>query len=177
MLKDAGVKFEVIAPICDEEEVKKQLGNLTLNFKALQLAKAKAKSVSDIYIDKYVIGSDQICEFEGEVISKSKTAEEAFLSLKKLANKTHKQNNGTCIYYNGNCVLEHIEIAELTMKKLSDDQIWTYVKLDNPIGCAGSYKFELNGKNLFTKINGSAEAIQGFSVSKVVGFLENLSIN
>lgn len=172
MLYDAGVGFEIINPLCDEEKLKESLTYLTLDELALELAKGKAKSISDKYKNCYVIGSDQICELEGEVISKSKNFEQAFDSLKKLQGKTHKQNNGTCIYYNGKPVMEHKESVMLTMKKPSDKEIEEYIKLDNPIGCAGSYKFELNGYKLFSKIEGTEECIKGFIVSKVKTFLE-----
>ncbi|MDX1949993.1 MAG: Maf family protein [Rickettsiales bacterium] len=173
LLIENNIKFEVIKPFCDEEEVKKSLvpKNLPLKQLALELAIAKAKSVSEKFPDAYVIGSDQICELDGEIISKSNNEDEAFTSLKKMNGKTHFQNNGTCILLNSKPVMEHIEIAELTMKNLSDAEIWDYIKKDNPIGCAGSYKFELNGKNLFSEVKGSREAILGFAVSKVVEFI------
>lgn len=170
MLTQAGFRFDALPPICDEEALKLSLGDIQLDKKALELAKAKAKSISDIYPEAYVIGSDQICELEGKIISKSKNHREAFKSLKLLSGKTHKQNNGTCIFKGGICVMEHIEIAELTMKNLSDKEIEDYIKLDDPIGCAGSYKFELNGSRLFSDIKGTAEAIQGFAASKVKKF-------
>lgn len=176
MLSDAGFSFAVLPPDCDEDMLKKQMGDIPLLKKALELAKAKAKSVSAAQPDAYVIGSDQICEYEGRVISKSNNFDESFACLKLLSGATHKQNNGTCIYRNGECIMEHSEIAELTMKNLNDDEIIEYIKLDNPIGCAGSYKFELNGKNLFTKINGKAETIQGFGISAVKRYLSDVKI-
>ena len=39
------------------------------------------------------------------------------------------------------------------MKKLSNDAIISYTEQDQPLGCAGGYKYELNGKNLFEKVD------------------------
>lgn len=172
LLTENNIEFEAIAPLCDEEEVKKNLLHFPLLQLALELAKAKARSVSDKYPDAYVIGSDQICELEGKMISKSNNIEDAFNSLKAMNGKTHYQNNGTCIFLNSKPVMEHSEKAELKMKNLTDEEIRNYIKQDNPIGCAGSYKFELNGKNLFSEVKGTKEAILGFAVSKVVDFLD-----
>ncbi len=171
LLEDNNIIFESIAPVCDEEEVKKTLHHLPLLTMALELAKAKAKSISDKDPEAYVIGSDQICELNGKIISKSHNETEAFNSLKAMNGNTHFQNNGTCIFLSGKPVMEHSEKAELKMKTLSDKEIKNYIKLDNPVGCAGSYKFELNGKNLFSEIKGTKESILGFTVSKVVDFL------
>jgi septum formation protein len=139
---------------------------------ALELAKAKARSVSELYPDAFVIGSDQICEFHGKSISKSKNAQEAFDSLKKLSGDTHYQNNGTCIYYFNECVYEFKDKAILTMKPLTNEEIWDYIKRDDPIGCAGSYKYELTGNQLFSSVEGDSECIKGFSLTKVVEFLK-----
>lgn len=172
MLSESGLQFEAISPLCDEDSIKQQKNHLKLSQLALELAKAKAASISNVYNDHFVIGSDQICEFEGKSISKSKNHEDAFNCLKMLSGKTHIQNNGTCIYFGGECVFEFADKAILTMKNLSDTEIWNYIKLDDPIGCAGSYKFELNGKHLFSKIEGNDECIKGFGLSKVVEWLK-----
>lgn len=171
MLGQTGIDFEVIAPKCDEEELKKYFKSLPLIDQALELAKAKAYSVSKYNQDAYVIGSDQICEFEGNIIAKSKSYEDAFEALKKLSGNVHKQNNGTCIFLNGESVFEHKDSAELKMKKLTSKEIKDYIELDTPIGCAGSYKYEQNGKNLFEQITGTTECVQGFAVLEVSDFL------
>jgi septum formation protein len=175
MLSQAGIAFEAISPNCDEDSIKLQYPHLKLSDLALVLAKEKAKSISIIQKDSYVIGSDQICEFEEKAISKSKNEAEAFACLKKLQGKGHKQNNGTCVYFNGDCVFEFKDSATLTMKPLNDTEIKDYILKDNPIGCAGSYKFELNGKYLFAKIEGNDECIKGFGLTKVVDFLRKSS--
>ena len=175
MLSEAGLSFEAVAPLCDEDIIKLEKKHLKLQDLALELAKAKAKSISINQMDSYVIGSDQICEFEGNAISKSKTEQEAFDCLKKLAGNRHFQNNGTCVYLGGKCVMEFKDTAILTMKPLKDKEILDYIKKDNPIGCAGSYKYELNGKYLFSKIEGSEECIKGFGMTKVVDFFEKIA--
>jgi septum formation protein len=175
MLSEAGLKFDSVTPLCDEDSIKLQKKHLKLQDLALELAKAKAESISINQMDSFVIGSDQICEFEGKSISKSKTPQEAFDCIKKLAGNKHFQNNGTCIYLGGKCVMEFKDTAILTMKPLKDNEIWDYIKKDNPLGCAGSYKYELNGKYLFSKIEGSEETIKGFGMSKVVDFLEKIA--
>jgi len=171
MLTKADIVFEAIAPLCDEDSIKLQKKHLKLADMALELAKAKAKGISAEFPEAFVIGSDQICEFEEESISKAKDAEDAFKTLRKLAGKKHIQNNGTCVYLGGKCVHEFKDSAFLTMKPLNEQEIIDYIQKDNPVGCAGSYKFELNGKYLFDNIEGNYECIQGFGLSSVVDFL------
>ncbi len=172
MLSEAGVEFTTAAPLCDEDAIKAEHPGVALSDMALILAKAKAKEISEQNMEAYVIGSDQICEFEGRSISKSKDRQGAFDSLRNLAGNTHYQNNGTCVFLGGECVYEFKDKAILTMKPMSDAEIWEYIEKDDPVGCAGSYKFELNGKYLFEKIDGNEECIKGFGLTKVVEFLQ-----
>jgi septum formation protein len=173
MLKSSGLEFKTEKPLCDEDELKKHLKDIELIDLALELAKAKAYSVSKYNENSYVIGSDQVCELKGEIIDKSKNYDEAFSCLKKLQGKTHKQNNGTCVYLNGECVLEVKDYAELKMKPLTDKEIKDYIEKDMPIGCAGSYKYEQNGATLFEEIKGTEECIKGFNLSEVLDFLKS----
>ena len=71
ILTDAGFKFEAIAPDYDEEEAKKKLTHLSIKERALELACGKALSISKKFPDVFVIGSDQICELDGQQLSKS----------------------------------------------------------------------------------------------------------
>lgn len=171
MMKQSGLELKVESPLCDEDELKKHMKNISLLDLSLELAKAKAYSVSKYNEGFYVIGSDQICELDGKIIDKSKNYDEAIKSLKKLQGKVHKQNNGTCVYLNGECVFQVKDFAELKMKPLNSKEINEYIEKDTPIGCAGSYKYELNGKHLFEEIKGTEECIKGFCLSEVIDFL------
>jgi MAF protein len=173
MLEEYGIIFETASPDCDEEFLKDDLQSWQKKDIALALARAKAVSVADEEPDSYVIGSDQICEFNNEIIDKSKNRDEAFTTLKKLQGQTHIQNNATVIYHQGKEVFKNVEQVKLRMKKLTDQQINEYIDKDNPIGCAGSYKFEQNGFSLFAEIHGSTDGIKGFAAEKLAQFFSN----
>jgi septum formation protein len=176
LLRDAGIEFEVIKPLCDEDALKEQISHLPIAAQALYLAEQKALSVSEIHPNAYVIGSDQICECDGRIINKSTDAASATRSLEFLSGKTHTQNNGTCIFYGGKPVMQHKAAAKLTMRALTPEDIASYIQLDDPIGSAGSYKFESHGKNLFAQVEGERETILGFGLSAVVGFLKKTNV-
>lgn len=175
MLQDAGVNFTVVKPLCDEDSLKNELAHLPTQQLAIELAKAKAASVSVVYPDALVIGSDQICLCDGVIINKSTDEISAFDSLRFLSGKTHQQINGTCVYQNNTLISQHNAIAEICVKNLSDSEILEYIKADNPIGCAGSYKFESKGKNLFSKITGETETILGFGLNSVLKVINEIN--
>ena len=171
ILSDLGLKFEIISPNFNEEAAKPQIKNLTITKQALYLAKQKALSVSILYPDSLVIGSDQICELNDVAIDKSNNRDEAIKQIKILQGKTHLQNNATCLYQGKKLLFINSSKAKLAMRSLNDQEIANYVDLDKSWGCAGSYKFESFGKRLFTKVIGSDNSIVGMDILPIINFL------
>ena len=65
-----------------------------------------------------VLGADSVIDLEGELISKPENRNEALDILKKLNGKKHHLISSVCIskWFN---VMNHIDKAKLTMKKMS----------------------------------------------------------
>jgi len=175
ILEESGLEFKVIAPTFDEDEEKKALKFLPKKL-AIFLAQEKALSISKIYRDAYVIGSDQVCEFEKKEISKSKNAAEALKQLTKFNGKIHFQNNAVVVAFNGKIIFRNFSRVELKMRKISKEKIAAYVKIDQPWGCAGSYKYESLGKHLFEKISGDYYAVLGLAIQPLLTFLHEKKI-
>jgi septum formation protein len=171
ILSDLGLKFDIINPNFDEEKAKPKIKHLKIAKQAMYLAQQKALSVSILYPNSLVIGSDQICELDGLAIDKSKNRNDAIKQIKLLQGKTHIQNNAVCLYKGAKLLFKNSSKAKLTVRNLSDNEIANYVELDQSWGCAGSYKFESFGKHLFSKVNGSDNSIVGMNILPLVNFL------
>ena len=155
------------------DEVKEKRRHKQLNAKdlAYYLARLKAISASVNYPKGLVIGCDQTLECNNRVFSKPKTLVKAKKNLKELSGKKHKLF--TCIYVLKNLREFFVEetSAELSFKKLTDDEISNYLKKnkDTAISCVGSYKIEENKKYKFIKIlKGSEESIIGFPLKNLL---------
>lgn len=170
ILDESGLEFKVMRPLYDEDREKKNLPKMSPQKLALFLAKQKAISVSIKFPESYVIGSDQVCEFEKREISKSNNSKEAISQLKKFNGKTHFQNNAVVVAFNGKVIFENFSRVELKMRKMSLKEIENYVNLDNPWGCAGSYKYESFGKHLFEKVYGDYFSILGLAIQPLLSF-------
>src|SRR3989338_2268438 len=171
ILEDANLDFEAIAPDFDEDLYKKNYPHLAIKDLAMALARGKALSISSRFPKALVIGSDQICEFEGAKIDKSKDANEAFLQLKSMSGKTHFQNNAVIIAKNNKVIFKKFSKVKLKLRKISDEEISCYINIDKPFGSAGSYKYESFGKHLFAKIKGDYYSILGLNLQEILNFL------
>lgn len=171
ILEESGFDFEVISPDFDEEKGKKENPKLNPKNLAIFLAKEKALSISRKFKDVYVIGSDQVCEFEKKDISKSENADDAIKQLKKFSGKIHYQNNAAVIAFNNKIIFKNYSVVKMQMRKISKKQIESYVKKDQPWGCAGSYKYESFGKHLFEKTTGDYYAVLGLAIQPLIAFM------
>ena len=176
MLEEAGIVFDVIVSETDEDLIKKKIASLPYSEQVIHLAKAKAEPVSEENTESIVIGGDQMCVLNDNLLHKPGSRDKAIESLKLLANQKHFQHSGVCIYKNNECLWEYSETVELKMHDLTDKEIINYVDIENPINAAGAYKFESLGCNLFSYVNGSSHTVRGMPLLPLLNALRDLKI-
>ena len=159
------------SPKIDEEQLKKQLGDLAPNDLCYELAKAKALSISD-YEDHIILGCDQICLLEDKIYSKPLNNEAAYNQLMQLSNKTHFLIGSYVFCKNEEVIYREQVTTEMAMRSLSQQEIEDYIKSDEPYNSCGAYKFEENGYKLFNSVTGTLEAINGLPIEYL---LKNLN--
>ena len=177
ILSDHGINFDVQKSEIDEEELKKNILNLPFEERVIKLASAKAKEISEINLERYVVGADQMCVCNGTVFNKPGNQKNAINNLKLLAGNTHCQYSGISIFLNGKSLWTFCDTATLTMKELSDEQIMSYVLKDEPYECCGSYKYESLGATLFSKVKGSEYTVQGLAFVPLINAFKELGIS
>lgn len=150
LMEQLGLNFSPVAPQVDEDEVRHGLTSAIEDW-PLDLAKAKASSLTKDYADHIIIGCDQTALFENQSLLKPKNKKEAALQLKRLAGQTHLLRTALAVWKDKEWYTKVVD-AHMSMIPLSDDAIANYVERDNPVGCAGAYKIESMGPLLFQKI-------------------------
>ena len=162
----------------DEDEVKAAMlnENATPTLISKNLAELKANKVSNKNPDRIVLGADSVIDFEGELISKPKSRQEALEILIRLNGKKHQLISSVCISKNGAMIWNYTDTSSLTMKELNLDQIRSYLKKvdDKKLYAYGVYQIESGGKDLFLKIDGEEDSIMGLPIKKIKEYLNNL---
>jgi len=149
LLSQLGWPFEALSPGVDEDQLKNR--GLSPTQLAVELAKLKAEAVFKKFPLSCVIGSDQVCMLDGEILSKPGTIDKAVKQLQKMQGIHHELITAVTILSPEGEMSFHNRTL-LHMRKLSVEEIRKYVDEDMPIDCAGSYKLESKGIKLFNKI-------------------------
>ena len=139
------------------------------------LAELKANKISEKFNDNLVLGADSVIDLDGELISKPNNREEAFEILKKLNGKRHNLISSVCISKNGSMIWNHTDKAILTMKKMREDELKSYLAKvsDEALYAYNVYQIEGEGRNLFSSIEGNENTIMGLPVEKIKKYLVN----
>ena len=163
LLARLGLEFEQVAPEVDERELEARAreapaGALDPRALAESLAEAKAAAVAARRPGAVVIGSDQVCALGEEVLHQPGSEARARAMLARLAGHTHRLITALAVHGPARepegppQVRRHTDVAELTVRPLSEAAIERYVRADRPLDCAGAYKLEARGIALFDGI-------------------------
>ena len=168
---------KVIVSNVDEDSIKESLlkEKATPEMISKNLAELKANKVSTNNNDVLVLGADSVIDLDGELISKPRDRQNAFMILKKLNGRKHNLISSVCISKNGSMIWNHTEKASLMMKNFSDDELNKYLLkiTDEALYAYNVYQIEGEGKNLFSKIEGDENTIMGLPIKKIREYLGN----
>ena len=178
LLKKAGFNFRVHASKIDERRVEQDLSLHSLGFheRAKALARIKAESVSVSEPRSWVIGADQILEFDHKIFHKAKTRAEVEKNLQAFAGHTHYLHSAVAIIKDQVQVYSAVESATLRMRALSDSDIKNYCNLAGEaiLESVGSYQYEGLGRHLFDKIEGREDVIFGLPLNPIITFFRSV---
>ena len=174
-LMRAGLNVESVPARVDEDAIKDALildGATPRNI-ADALAEAKAQKVGRKRPEALVLGCDQVLDFDGRLISKPESKEDAIRQLNAMKGAAHKLFSAAVIYEDARPVWRHVGQSRLWMRDMSEGWIDGYVdrNWDSIQHSVGAYKLEEEGVRLFTRIEGDYFNILGLPLLEILSYL------
>lgn len=121
----------------------------------IRLAEAKARALATRYPNHLIIGSDQVCVVNGKITGKPHTEEKACEQLRLASGQTVIFYTGLALLNGSNNSLRVIcEPFSVEFRQLTAAEITQYVRREQPLNCAGSFKSEGLGITLFNRLSG-----------------------
>ncbi len=165
LLRELGVEFEIRSNGDDEELFPDSLSMTEI---PVFLAKQKAQPLlSKLSKDEILITSDTIVWCNDQVIGKPTDEKDAFRILSLLSDNKHIVITGVCLSSpeKSKCFYATTDVF---FRKLTDDEIWFYIKNYKPFDKAGAYGIqEWIGFIGIYRIDGSYFNVMGLPVQKL----------
>jgi septum formation protein len=134
----------------------------------IYLANKKAKAFPTTLANgEVLLTADTVVWINNHVLNKPDDEQMAFEMLNEICGNRHEVFTGVCLQSNQKKVLFY-ERSEVTIKSLTDDEKWFYIKNFKPFDKAGSYGIQdWFGYTAVQKINGCFYNVMGLPVNKV----------
>jgi len=162
--------FEVVVPDVDETPRQDESPQALVE----RLAILKAQTVASKYRSALVIGSDQVAVHNGEIVGKPLTHERAVEQLRSASGKTVMLYTGLALVNSSSGrVQSEVVPYGVTFRALTELQIETYLRKEQPYHCAGSVKSEGLGVALLERFDGEDPAtLIGLPLIRLIRMLE-----
>jgi septum formation protein len=174
LLERLKIPFRVEAPDIDETP----LANETPQQLVARLSLEKARSVAANNPASLVIGSDQVAVHVDRIVGKPHTHDKALQQLRQANGKKIMLYTGLSLVNadSGEAQTEVIPF-QVVFRKLSEQQLESYLLKEQPYHCAGSVKSEGLGIALLERFEGEdPNTLIGLPLIRLIRMLENFGV-
>jgi septum formation protein len=173
LLEVAGVSIEVCPADLDERGLEAKAPLQAPVAIAALLAREKACFVGRSRPGRLVLGADQTLSLDGARFSKPADRAAARDQLRSLSGRSHELYSAVAFVHDGAVLFEHVGVARLTMRALSDGFLDDYLDAvgDAATASVGAYQLEGLGVQLFERIDGDYFTVLGLPLMTALDFL------
>jgi len=173
LLESAGVPVEVRPANLDERRAESDAGPVLPDAVAALLAREKATRVARLNPGRLVLGADQTLALGPQRFAKPVDRAGAREQLRALSGRTHKLHSAVAFAQDAAVLFEHVGVAQLTMRPLSDRLLELYLDTAGNAATAsvGAYQIEGLGIQLCQRIDGDYFTVLGLPLLPTLDFL------
>ncbi|OIO49858.1 septum formation protein Maf [bacterium (Candidatus Gribaldobacteria) CG_4_10_14_0_2_um_filter_41_16] len=169
-----GDNFEIKTSDYKEDNSLALLPKDLVLFHSLEKGKDVAKKLSE----GIIISADTIVAFENDVLGKSETVENAKEMLNKINGQWVEIITGLAVIdLASKKEFQHLEVAKVKIKQMSEQEIDNYIKTGEPLDKAGAFAVQGKGAVLIEKTDGDFYSVVGLPLFKLNELLTQVGIN
>ena len=193
LLEEAGVTFRVQTPITPVDE---SLASLDPDVAAdpaeacKKIAEKKAGAVvQDVLAEDFtgmaaIIGADTMVVLDGQIFGKPKSFSDGKRMLRQLSGRTHQVMTAVSLWLVSAPDAEKvslgfrtfIDIAQVTFRDLTDQEIDDYLRKGESFDKAGAYAVQGEGAALVSRVDGSLSTVIGLPVERLLADFPDLAM-
>jgi septum formation protein len=167
ILRDMGFAFETMAPSVHNEE--RFLKSKAIGASLMELARAKAASVSVKHPEALVLGADTVVTLGDRIMGKPKDTGEAAAMLRLLSNKKHVVYSAVALVCEAcRFVRTAVEKTTVVVREIGEEEITGYLRGGGFFDKAGAYAIQGKAMVFVKKIDGCYYTVVGLPVQKTI---------
>lgn len=177
LMEQAGYEFEIQVSHKEETYVSETPAEIV---KELALLKAKDIAEQNVQQDLIVIGADTVVAYEGQILGKPKSREDAFAMIQSFQGDKHQVYTGVAILHYGadghEEIINHAVKTDVYVNRMTEEEIWNYIASDNVMDKAGSYGIQSGFAIHIEKIEGDYFNVVGLPISYIYSELKQFNV-
>jgi len=123
-----------------------------------------------------IIAADTVVVCGGRLLGKPLNEGDAFDMLRSLSGRTHTVHTGVTVMRDTE-VLTEMESTLVTMREMTDGEIYAYISTGEPMDKAGSYGIQERGALLVERVEGDFYNVMGLPVCRLSKMLLKFGIS
>ena len=144
---------------------------------AQRLAIEKARAVNELYPEDIVLAADTVVGCGRRILAQVRDKNEARQHLELLSGRRHRVFSGVCVQDSHGKVKSRLVTTIVTFKRLSREDIDSYVASEEWIGKAGAYAIQGRAASHVRRINGSYTNVVGLPLFETCALLRDAGIS
>ncbi|OOH86201.1 septum formation protein Maf [Pasteurellaceae bacterium 15-036681] len=176
LLQNLGLELTRIGGEIDETPLENEIAHDYCLRIALEKNKAaQAVRLAQNLANLPILTADTTVSIDNQILGKPQDKADALAMLKQLSGRTHQVFTAVCVSYQ-NKQYSCVQTSEVEFKELSEQEIFAYIKTNEPMDKAGSYGIQGLGGIFIKNLSGSFTGVMGLPVFETTELLKKAGV-
>ncbi len=177
LLRQIGIKFDIIDGDVDETPVENESPAQTVARLSLQKALKGVQQLADMQPDDWVLASDTLIEIDNQVIGKPESEAHCRQILELLSGKEHQVLSAIALVGKQGDIHQATSYNKIKFRQIRPEEIAQYCQLEEPRDKAGAYAIQGHAAIFIENLQGSYSGVMGLPLYETAQILQKVGFN